>query len=251
MSRSQPKIVSPVHKFFKWKGGAQAVKDGRETIYEGGRLVSYNKETEENEEMKLPFRFFVLDQLHTVTGFSSQMEKPIWSNDVSNLKKEQFTVNGTGQNIQGLWEDIKDAVKAAGGKYASSVYVAYLEGGKYVLGHIKVSGAALSSWFDYTKRYNVENGATIITDKPELDKTGQTSFFRPVFEYDHTTPEESEEAIRLDIQLQSYLKDYFSQRMVESEVRLAPENIQSDGQVPVEAYDDIDGERIDLSDIPF
>ena len=78
-------------------------------------------------------------------------------------------------------------------------------------------------------------------------------FFCPVFEYDHITPEESEAAITLDKQLQVYLKEYFSKRVTDGEVGQRLGDVQDDGLVPVEEYDnsEYEDEKIDLSSLPF
>jgi hypothetical protein len=196
MSRSNPTPTNPATRFFKWSGSS-------------GKLVYWDKEKQEEIEVKLPFSFLVLDQLATITGYCEQDQSQYWSNEVRSVAREELTVKTQrGVKQSGFYSDLAD-VRSKGAKYAKSVYVAFEEDGEFVIGNLKASGAALTAWIELGKKCIVENGKVVLTGS-ETAKKGATTYHVPLFEYDHSTPEEDREAIRLDKELQVYLSQYLA-----------------------------------------
>jgi hypothetical protein len=195
MSRSEPTITNPSAHFFEWRNG---------------KLSWYSKDEQKNIEVKLPFHFLPLDQLHTITGYSDLDQSGFWSNEVRSTR-DDFTVRtkkgvkyvGAYKNEQGIPQ------LPTGGRYTKSVYIAYKEGGGWVIGNIKLSGAALTAWIELSSKNNVENGKVSLTGSTE-GKKGATTYHIPTFEFSHSTAEEDEIAIALDKDLQHYLKEYLS-----------------------------------------
>lgn len=197
MSRSSPTLTNPAQHFIKWSGSR-------------GQLEWYNKEKQQNIPIKMPFEFLVLDTLATVTGYSEQDKSGFWSNEVKSTIRQPLTVRTkAGIQAQGLYADIKDVIKGKGAKFASSVYIAHKVNDEWIMGNLQISGAALSPWIDFAAQHKVENGKVIVTGKTE-DKKGTNTFFIPVFEYAHSTPEEDGIANELDKELQIYLMQYFT-----------------------------------------
>lgn len=195
MSRSSPNLTNPAAHFFEWRSG---------------KLVYWDKEASKQVEIKLPFHFLPLDQLHTVTGYSDLDQSGFWSNEVRSTK-DDFTVRtkkgvkyvGSYKNEQGIPQ------LPTGARYTKSVYIAYKEGSNWVIGNLKLSGAALTAWIELSGRYNVESGKVSLTGSTE-GKKGATTYHIPTFEYDTSTPDEDKVAIELDKDLQHYLKQYLS-----------------------------------------
>lgn len=230
MSRSNPTPSAPVHKYMTWAGGS-------------GELQWYDKEAQKRVKVPLPFRFLYLDQLVTITGFSDSDKSGIWSNEVRSIKDQLVVKTSSGTIATGSYESLKDHLKAQGGKYACSVYIAYQEASgedaEWVIGNIKFSGAGLGAWFDFRKRHNLEEGAIRITGSA-TDKKGATTFHIPVIQAAEATSTEDDLAKELDTQVQQYLKTYLAQRK-EAEV-VTEEDITEDLDVD---------KPIDLSEIPF
>ena len=196
MSRSQPDLTNPAQHFLKWSGSK-------------GTLAWWNKDLKVEVPVKLPFKFLVLDELATITGYSDQDSSGYWSNEVRSVAREELhvkTAKGTKQ--VGLYKDLAD-VRSKGAKYAKSVYIAHKVGDDYVIGNIKVSGAALTSWIELSGAHKVQNGKVTLTGSTEGTK-GATTFKIPTFEYDHADDEENAVAIKLDRELQIYLSQYFA-----------------------------------------
>lgn len=198
MSRSNPTPTNPAKRFFSWKGST-------------GKLVYWDKEKEAEVEVKLPFSFFVLDQLATVTGFCEPDGSSYWSNEVRSVAKEELTVRtSNGTKAIGLYKDLAD-VRSKGAKYAKSIYIAYMDtqNGELTIGNIKASGAALTAWIEFSNNHIVMNGKVSITGSTQ-EKKGATTYFVPTFEWSHSEKEEDEIAITLDKELQIYLSQYLT-----------------------------------------
>jgi hypothetical protein len=206
MSRSQPRLTSPVTRIFEWSGSK-------------GELTYWDREQSARLPVALPFEFLVLDQLATVTGYSSDANYRIWANEIrpEDLKTEPLTVRTKGQVLyEGLYS------KGMGGRefgYTQAIYIAYLNevSGEYEIGKLMAAGSTRGAWFDFRKTCNVENGKVILTGRGELAKNGATQWYPPVFAWDHSDKQQDDIAIRLDKQLQQYLAGYFKAARTERE----------------------------------
>lgn len=214
MSRSQPNLTNPAHRFFEWNGAI-------------GEVYYYDKEAKKQFTVPLPFEFLVLDELSTITGFNDDAQSRYWSNEVRNISKDQLRVGLFGKGIKyiGRYMDdqrIKQVPPDA--NYTKSVYIAFKENDEWVLGNIKFAGAALRAWIDFTKHNKVQNGKTLLTGFTE-GKKGIVKFAIPTFEYTSSSSDEDEIAVTLDKALQIYLSQYLAQPLIE-DTEDAP--IQSD-----------------------
>lgn len=192
MSLSNPGAdsVNPTKKYFKWAG-------------QTGKVQWYDKESKQDIDVQLPFMFRVLDQLSTIVGYM-EGKGGFWSNEVRSTQTDLLHVRSKGGvEFSGLYSDLN----VKGAKYATSVYFAYKDGkDQYVIGNIKLSGAALSSWIDFNKKHNMNQIAVALTGS-EHGKKGSVEFEKPVFEAVEVSDESTAVAIELDKILQDYLKD--------------------------------------------
>lgn len=262
MSRSNPTLQNPAQHFFEWKAGE-------------GKLQWYDKEKEKNVLVKLPFEFLVLDELHTVTGYSKQDESGIWANEVRYIKDEPLYVKTRRGPIEDATYSELKQTNRKGGKYAKSIYLAHKIGEEWVIGNFKAHGSAVSAWIEFSKKYHTQDGKIIMTrGKQEEAQTGP--FFPPAFEWVRSTAEENEIAIDLDKELQVYLSQYLKTPKDEFNIENIEPESESRDATPEEVSDferraeeaskarqnkeaaknlDVDIEDIDkpvdLSEIPF
>lgn len=198
MSRSQPTLTNPAHRFFEYKAGE-------------GTLQYYDKEKQERITVSLPFEFLVLDQLNTITGFSRLDKASYYSNEVRNSAKEEFVIKLKGAHVvTTLYKNEHGVVqvpKAA--KYAKSIYIAYQENDEWVIGNIKLSGSAMTAWIEFNQKHKVENGKVVMAKGAKVAGE-QGDYFPPAFTYTNATSEEDSMAITLDKALQIYLSQYLS-----------------------------------------
>lgn len=201
MSRSNnTELINPAVRFFDWKGD--------------GHLQYFDKtlgDKGENVTVDLPFTFLILDCVFQVTGGIDDNSGYLgfWSNCVKNLKTQKLIVRSKrGIEFQGLYEDIKGET---GVKFMTGLYIAFKDEGELKIGYLKIKGAALTAWIDFSKQHrNIYEGAFQIIDKAERKK-GSNTYYEPVFRFNPTVTEETDNVAKmLDMQLQEYLTAYFA-----------------------------------------
>lgn len=206
MSRSNNvELTNPAKRFFEWNG-----KQG------GFRYFDKTKGTDgENVQVKLPFKFLVLDTLSTIKGYSDEDQSGYWANEVRDIKKEILTVRTKkGQCSKGLYEQVMTDRNCTGAKYCQSVYIGYKEGAEFVVANIAMVGASVGSWIEFRKKNNVFDGAVVV-DSMVDGKKGSNEYKIPVFRKVEITPEIDVEAKHLDAELQNYLDAYFKKNGTE------------------------------------
>jgi len=236
MSRSNPTVKNPATRFMQWRGGEEG----------GGRITYYDKETQEEIEVPLPFSFLVLDELQTLTGFNDAQQSGYWSNEVRN--SNGLLVARTKQGIQarGTYQQIKE-MGLNGLKFAQSVYVMFKdETGEFQIGNFKFSGAAMSAWIDFKKQFDIDKCAVYITNEPKKAKKGRNTYFIPVFEGQNVTDATEAEAQRLDEQLQRYLNTYMQRKPDEDDNGATAED---DGPKYATTTDELNGKPKPSKDV--
>lgn len=218
MSRSNnTEIQNPSTKWIQWSGSE-------------GQLEVYNKETKVNDALPMPFHFLLLDELHTIKGFSESDNKGIYSNEIKDLKTQKLNVRIGKNTLEiGLYEDIKDAVKVKGGKYAKSCYIAYVDNDKVMkIGNIMMTGSSLAGgkykdankteievggWMDFVSKNKNEiyKNSIVMELHEQVCVKGANKYRIPKFKLvPITKPETETKAQELDKELQEYLKVYFA-----------------------------------------
>lgn len=207
-------VKNPATQFLEWKSKDKC-------------FSFYDKLGEANVEVKLPFKFVVLEELSTIKGWSDSNASGIYSNEVKFLSTQELVVKPFKGNpiAKGLYSEIKDSVKMAGGHYVKSVYI-MLENG--ALANIQLKGSAVQAWGEFTKanRSKLASNWTII-DKAIAGKKGSVTYSTPnAVLGDVLNPTEEENADMAYNTLEAYLNVYLSKVDVvvgESEVALEPE----------------------------
>lgn len=215
--RGQETIQNPCTKWFKWAGST-------------GKVSFYDKLTQENVEVQLPFTFLLLDVLATIKGFDESTKHSIWSNEVRNTKESKMVVkSGSDIIAQGMYSDIKEKVVSSGGGYAASCYIAFKdENGELVIGNMTMTGSSLGggvhkpsdknmkdievgAWIEFTKSAKndlYKKAIQIIGKDDRICTQGNVKFYCPKFSLIATTPETDKAAIELNNELQAYLETY-------------------------------------------
>ncbi len=191
MSLSNPRPENPCQKWIRFSGDT-------------GEFSWYDKETEQEIKINLPISFIVLDSLSRITGYHKASDGGINSNEVHDLRKEPlevYTFKGS-EYITGLYRDIKDAVKALGGKFTASVYAVLINEKHLELVNFQFRGAALKSWLD--AKINPGKIKTGVTEIIE-DSNGSIHFRKPVFQTFKLDDDLYNQAIEMDKKLQEYL----------------------------------------------
>ena len=192
---SQPQS-NPATKFFDWKSNDKC-------------FSYYDKEKQENVLVPLPFKFLVLDELHTIKGWNDATSSGIFSNEVKFISKETMTVKPFKGNeiAKGLYKDIKDKVQSAGGHYVKSIYI-MLEDGS--LANLQLKGSAVQKWGEFTAKTRQRlPDEWVIVENVFDGKKGAVKFYTPDFKFERsisdTEADLADEAFNV---LETYLKTY-------------------------------------------
>lgn len=194
-------MSNPASKFLNWKSDHQ-------------KFAYYDKAEEKNVLIELPFKFLAIARYKTIKGWNQKKEGAIIANEVKSLK-DDFTVNfyKKGQEKQqiakGPWNDIKETVEMWDGKYTESVYVMLPDG---ELVNLQLSGASLSTWFEFQKNQSDKFFEHWVEVKGFKEgKTGAVSYTFPVFEWgNRLNGKEMKLAEDADGLIESYEKAYFT-----------------------------------------
>lgn len=190
--------TNPATKFIDWKSNDK-------------QFSYYDKEKSENVLIPLPFKFLVLDELHTVKGWNDATQSAIFSNEVKFISRETMTVKPFKGNeiAKGLYKDIKEKIQSAGAHYVKSIYI-MLEDGS--LANLQLKGSAVQKWGEFTqKTKNRLPDEWVIVEKAVDGKKGAVKFTTPEFKFFKSLSEE--EAMQADEcfnVLEAYLKTYLA-----------------------------------------
>lgn len=187
---------NPATKFIDWKSNDKCFE-------------YYDKEAQSKVQIPLPFKFLVLDELHTIKGWNDATSSGIFSNEVKFISKEIMTVKPFKGNeiAKGLYKDIKDKVVSAGGHYVKSIYI-MLEDGS--LANLQLKGSAVQKWGEFTTKTRQRLPEEWVLVNGVIDgKKGAVKFTTPDFKFERSLSEsESEQADEAFNVLEAYLKTY-------------------------------------------
>jgi hypothetical protein len=200
---SQPQ-TNPSQKFIDWKSNDKC-------------FSFYDRETSANVSIPLPFKFLVLDELHTVKGWNDSLKGQIVSNEVKFISKEVLKVktfhkDANGKNIktdmiEGVYSEVKEKIKSSGAHYVKSVYI-MLEDGS--IANLQLKGAACQAYGDFTAKTRSRLSDEWVEVASATDgKKGAVKYTTPEFKFAKSISDsESDLADEAFNTLEAYLKAY-------------------------------------------
>jgi hypothetical protein len=199
LERPTSESSNPATKFLQWKSNDKC-------------FSYYDKGKGENVLVPLPLKFVFLEHYHTIKGWNDKTESGIYSNEVFLIGQEPLNVRAFkgGEIASGLYSDIRNKVKDAGGVYHRSVYVMLEDG---TIGNVQFKGSAVSSYSDFFKehRNHIENDSWCLVSSAKEGKKGAVKFTTPEFELGEKTSKADEKQISEAVsELQEYMSQYFS-----------------------------------------
>jgi hypothetical protein len=198
--------------------------------FKNGEIVEYDKTTEKNIVHSKPFTFIVLEDLSTIKGFHTDLEIGIYSNEVRNLKEEILNVRTKKDTIAtGYYDDIKETIKAKGGKFNKSIYIMFKDStGKMVMGNLMIGGSALAGgkladkvtevpgYMEFSTKFRgdiLKKSVKVLKEVTECKK-GSNVYNVPNFAIQEITPETNQEAIEMAKTIREYLNKYLHDNLV-------------------------------------
>jgi hypothetical protein len=189
---------NPATKFIDWKSNDKC-------------FSYYDKEEQKNILVSLPFKFLVLDELHTIKGWNDATQSSIYSNEVKFISKELMTVKPFKGNeiAKGLYKDIKDKIVAAGGHYVKSIYIMLEDG---TLANLQLKGSSVQKWGEFTQKTRSRLTDEWVQVATALEgKKGAVKFNTPEFTFLRSiNDDEAKQADEVFDTLEAYLKTYLA-----------------------------------------
>lgn len=245
MSRSNPnegRTPNPAVRWFEWNG-------------EQGVVRYYDKDAKKNVDVGSDFTFLLLDQLGSVRGWHDASDSGIYSNEVKDTRQEVLIVKcfKGGTLAEGIYKDIKDRVGNLGGQFVANLYIAFKHQGALAIGSLRLKGAALGAWMEFTKanRKSLYEKAIRINGFTE-GKKGRIVFRTPVLEAKDSSAETNAAALALDQELQEFLASYFNRttrERVDEPSHVSDEEISDDDDPGYDDHDPVS--ELTDDDIPF
>lgn len=253
---NQEAVHNPAKLYLRWKGGAEKVRENGEEKIEGGKLLYWDKEKQEEVEVPLPLVFCPLEITYGYAGFIPDRGR-IWSNEILDFKTQSIRVNITGDDTdticEGVYDEIKDKAYASGARLQTYVYAYCKQLGGII--RLNLGGSARSAWKEFTKKVKLsgvyEHPISIQADEPQESQLGP--YVPPKYElgqaYADDVIKKLTEEDKVVIDYLKYLSDRNSQYSVE------PNNVfpeEPSQEIPESVQETMGGgEEIDLSDVPF
>lgn len=219
MSRSNPnaRLVNPSTRWVEWNGST-------------GELSYYDKTEKKDIAIPIGFVFILLDELATVRGWHDPSGSGIYANEVRDTVKDALSVKSFkgGPIAEGLYQTIKDKVKAQGGGFAANLYMAYKDAtGALQIGCLQLTGAALNAWIEFRGLVKNEVFDKAIAVIGSVDgQKGAIKYKSPAFALKLIDPATNAKALELDKALQAYLEAYLVKTPVTQQVANIVEQAQ-------------------------
>lgn len=205
----------------------------------------YDKEKKEKVNMKLPFKFLTLKEMHTVKGWNDSSESAIYSNEVKYIGSDPLSVKSFkgGELANGLYKDIRTHIKDCGGHYVKSIYFMTEDGDIY---NFQLKGSAVQAWGDFTKKTRIRLADEWVeVVGADERKKGTIKYTVPVFEYNQSLCEEDgEKADEVYHILDMYMNTYLAGKAVKVE-----SNELDKPHAELSGYDTDD--NLEPDDLPF
>lgn len=207
LDRPEQKSANPTSKFLEWKSNDKC-------------FSFYDKSEKTNTKVDLPLTFLVLEEYHTIKGFSDADQTGIYSNEILQISAEEIEVKTFKGRViaKGTYKDIKANVNAQGGNYHKSIYAVTKEG---ELINIALKGACVSKWSTFTEKgaWKRLKDEWVTIQDVEMHKKGSVTYSTPNFKFetsisDKEIPMVTEKAN----ELVNYLNGYFDNKKEEEVV---------------------------------
>lgn len=187
---------NPAERFLEWKSNDKCFQ-------------YYDRETKENVQVPLPFKFLVLDEMHKISGWNDATSSSIFSNEVKFIGKETMTVKPYKGNeiAKGLYKDIKEKVKSCGGYYMKSIYIMLEDG---TLANLSLKGSSVQQWGDFTQKTRKRLvDEWVIVEKHIDGKKGSVKYTMPDFKFNTSLSSEDGELADIAFNtFEGYMKTY-------------------------------------------
>lgn len=177
-----------------------------------GDFSYWNKEVGERVSLGETIKFVLMDTRSAVGGWHEVdgVGARVFSNRVKSTVDEELVVRSGKETLaKGLWADIKDKAKGAGGKFCTELFVLVEIDGKLEPVQMDFMGSALGDWMTFVEELGGKWAiykSLVVASKGEKRKKGSNVYYGINFTTEELSAESSDAANAFnDDQLQPYL----------------------------------------------
>lgn len=216
LDRPVTKSANPTSKFLEWKSDDKC-------------FSYYDKDNKTNVKIPLPLQFIVLEEYHTVKGFSDADQTGIYANEVLQISAEEMEVKTFKGRViaKGIYNEIKQNVNAGGGTYHKSLYVVTPKGD---LVNISFKGAVVSKWSKFTEKGQFKRlkSEWVKIETVEEHQKGKVKYTTPNFEFSKKITQKDVDLIMPKVEeFTEYMKNYFDNGSA-SKIEVKEEDVDTD-----------------------
>ena len=192
-----------------------------------GFFSFYEKEIGQKKTLQLPIKLYVLDTLLQIKGYNDLKKKSYYSNAIKPdmVSSRKFKIYLDGELIEeALMSELKQSDDLGNKEFKNRFYKTYTilycalkKEEDVILCAISLKGDALSQFFEYKKKNDIERHGIVINNCFEK-KHGASRYKLPLFErYDDE--KHKNYSIEMDREiLQPYFKEYFKEVEIEKKI---------------------------------
>ncbi len=199
MSRTSGKsnssrIKSPMKYYVRY-----AAEKGMFEYWDGEKAVHFDE-----------LEMVLMDDRKCISGYNEKRKARISSNRVQSTAKEALKIRcGDEILMEGMYNDLKEKIAVAGGKFTHELFVLANINGEFVPASVSFAGVANGCWIDFLDQSGGKFGlykSVVKATKGEQQKKGRSEFYTLSFSTDKLPTELNDKANEFnDDELQPYL----------------------------------------------
>lgn len=234
---------SPIKKYISWQGS------------EGYWKYRQKQEDGSNITMSLGENIFIVPMVifNCVSGWNSQLEVGVRSNEVLHLGKELAVFAGGSEIARGNWKDIKNKVVAMDGNFTIRMYAMLMEKGKdSEMVVLDLSRSSLIPFYELKQK--AQAGDLLKLGKnATAQKNGGVTYFIPTIENKGQKEQTKADAMKLWPPVAQYLNQ--REQFAETETAVT-EEVAKSANIPTAPAMDLSNapqpsSDNDIDDLPF
>lgn len=133
----------------------------------------------------------VMDTRASIGGWSKQCDGRIFSNYFKSVKDKVFVRASNKDILSGTYEEDKEKIKAAGGKYQTNVFALCYINSEWVPAVVQFSASSLAAWAEFNKDVKPWDlyKTKVSIGKSDLIVNGKVKYYMPTFKMESSSPD--------------------------------------------------------------
>lgn len=260
-------LTNPAELFIRWNGAVEKIKDADGNVNQEGGYLYYDDKDNDYETVRVPFplMLYPLGESMSVRGgvydgankanntFCSSNEFGGWDEPITVYERHIGDTSGT-VIARGVYNDIKDTIKAHKAKIGSNLYALCNLDGKSAIVRLELNGGAGRALSDYRKKCGAKfYDQPLIIKGAEIKTNGTVTYAVPKFcagdQYDDTARKGLEDYAKTICEYGNALQQKNMNNASKAVITDETSDEEYDAEINQEPQDE--EPTVDLSGVPF